>query len=117
MIVAPREGTSVQRRSNVRLFVSSGPKQVEVPNLVGLSLDSATGRLDDLGLRAHRGPCLVGRRVRPVAELDAALRGVTYHPPEHVEPFDAEDAVDRPSSAVDPAPMGIDDGAVGERRD
>jgi beta-lactam-binding protein with PASTA domain len=47
---SPREGTSVQRRSNVRLFVSSGPKQVEVPNLVGLSVDSATKRLDDLGL-------------------------------------------------------------------
>jgi beta-lactam-binding protein with PASTA domain/predicted Ser/Thr protein kinase len=47
---APREGTTVQRRSNVRLFVSSGPEQVEVPDLVGLSLDSATKRLDDLGL-------------------------------------------------------------------
>jgi len=47
---SPREGTSVQRRSNVRLFVSSGPEQVVVPNLVGLSRDSATQRLDDLGL-------------------------------------------------------------------
>jgi beta-lactam-binding protein with PASTA domain/predicted Ser/Thr protein kinase len=47
---SPREGTSVQRRSNVRLFVSSGPEQVAVPNLVGLSVDSATKRLDDLGL-------------------------------------------------------------------
>jgi eukaryotic-like serine/threonine-protein kinase len=47
---APREGASVERRSNVRLFVSSGPEQVAVPNLVGLSRDSATKRLDDLGL-------------------------------------------------------------------
>jgi serine/threonine-protein kinase len=47
---SPREGTTIERRSNVRLFVSSGPEQVEVPNLVGLSLASATGRLDDLGL-------------------------------------------------------------------
>jgi serine/threonine-protein kinase len=47
---SPREGTDVQRRSRVRLFVSSGPKQIDVPNLVGLSLDSATSRLDDLGL-------------------------------------------------------------------
>jgi serine/threonine-protein kinase len=47
---SPREGASIQRRSNVRLFVSSGPEQVEVPDLVGLSLDSATQRLDDLGL-------------------------------------------------------------------
>jgi beta-lactam-binding protein with PASTA domain/predicted Ser/Thr protein kinase len=47
---SPREGTEVPRRSRVRLFVSSGPEQVDVPNLVGLSLDSATSRLDDLGL-------------------------------------------------------------------
>jgi serine/threonine-protein kinase len=47
---SPREGDSVERRSNVRLFVSSGPEQVAVPNLVGLSVDSATKRLDDLGL-------------------------------------------------------------------
>jgi len=47
---APREGSEVQRRSRVRLFVSSGPAQVAIPNLVGLSLDSATARLDDLDL-------------------------------------------------------------------
>jgi eukaryotic-like serine/threonine-protein kinase len=47
---APREGTSVDRRSTVRLLVSSGPAAIEVPNVVGLSLDSATRRLDDLGL-------------------------------------------------------------------
>jgi eukaryotic-like serine/threonine-protein kinase len=47
---SPRAGETVQRRSNVRLFVSSGPEQVTVPNVVGLSLDSATQRLDDLGL-------------------------------------------------------------------
>jgi eukaryotic-like serine/threonine-protein kinase len=47
---SPREGTTVDRRSVVRLFVSSGPAKVDVPNLVGLSLDSATKRLDDLGL-------------------------------------------------------------------
>ncbi len=47
---SPREGASIQRRSNVRLFISSGPEQVDVPDLVGLSLDSATKRLDDLGL-------------------------------------------------------------------
>lgn len=47
---SPRAGTEVQRRSRVRLFVSSGPRQIAVPDLVGLSLDSATSRLDDLGL-------------------------------------------------------------------
>jgi beta-lactam-binding protein with PASTA domain len=47
---SPGGGESVQRRSNVRLFVSSGPEQVTVPNVFGLTLDSATRRLDDLGL-------------------------------------------------------------------
>jgi serine/threonine-protein kinase len=47
---SPPGGESVQRRSNVRLFISSGPEQVTVPNVFGLSLDSATDRLDDLGL-------------------------------------------------------------------
>jgi serine/threonine-protein kinase len=47
---SPSGGESVQRRSSVRLFVSSGPQQVTVPNVFGLSLDSATQRLDDLGL-------------------------------------------------------------------
>ncbi|MEX1141898.1 MAG: Stk1 family PASTA domain-containing Ser/Thr kinase [Thermoleophilaceae bacterium] len=47
---SPSAGTEVEERSRVRLFVSSGPQQVEVPDLVGLSLASATSRLDDLGL-------------------------------------------------------------------
>jgi eukaryotic-like serine/threonine-protein kinase len=47
---SPSGGETVQRRSNVRLFVSSGPQSVTVPNVFGLSLDSATKRLEDLGL-------------------------------------------------------------------
>jgi eukaryotic-like serine/threonine-protein kinase len=47
---SPPGGTDVDRRSRVRLLVSSGPAEIAVPNLVGLSLDSATGRLDDLDL-------------------------------------------------------------------
>ncbi|HEX2072021.1 MAG TPA: PASTA domain-containing protein [Thermoleophilaceae bacterium] len=47
---SPPGGETVQRRSNVRLFISSGPEQVTVPNVFGLSLESATERLDDLGL-------------------------------------------------------------------
>jgi beta-lactam-binding protein with PASTA domain/predicted Ser/Thr protein kinase len=46
---SPREGTRVQRRSRIRLIVSSGPEEITVPNVVGLSLDSATSRLTDLG--------------------------------------------------------------------
>ena len=47
---SPPGGTDVDRRSQVRLLVSSGPAEIAVPNLVGLSLDSATARLDDLNL-------------------------------------------------------------------
>jgi len=47
---SPPGGETVQRRTNIRLFVSSGPEQVEVPNLVGQTLDSATSQLDDAGL-------------------------------------------------------------------
>jgi serine/threonine-protein kinase len=47
---SPRAGNEVERRTRVRLFLSSGPRQVTVPDLVGLSLDSATSTLDDLGL-------------------------------------------------------------------
>ena len=47
---APPGGETVQRRSNVRLMISSGPAQTEVPDLVGQTLDSATGQLDDAGL-------------------------------------------------------------------
>ena len=43
---SPREGTQVERGSRVRLFVSSGPAQITVPNVVGLSRDSAESRLD-----------------------------------------------------------------------
>jgi eukaryotic-like serine/threonine-protein kinase len=46
----PRAGTEVERGTRVRLFVSSGPEQVTVPEVVGLSRDSAEGRIDDEGL-------------------------------------------------------------------
>jgi beta-lactam-binding protein with PASTA domain len=46
----PREGTPVERGTRVRLFVSSGPEQVTIPDVVGLSRESAEGRLRDEGL-------------------------------------------------------------------
>jgi beta-lactam-binding protein with PASTA domain len=46
----PREGAEVQRGTRVRLLVSSGPEQVTVPDVTGLSRDSAEGRLRDEGL-------------------------------------------------------------------
>jgi beta-lactam-binding protein with PASTA domain len=46
----PREGAEVQRGTRVRLLVSSGPEQVTVPDVVGLSQGSAEARLEDEGL-------------------------------------------------------------------
>ncbi|MFN2616881.1 MAG: Stk1 family PASTA domain-containing Ser/Thr kinase [Thermoleophilaceae bacterium] len=43
----PKEGAEVERGTRVRLFVSSGPAKVTVPDVVGLSRDSAEGRLRD----------------------------------------------------------------------
>ncbi|MBA2439687.1 MAG: Stk1 family PASTA domain-containing Ser/Thr kinase, partial [Thermoleophilaceae bacterium] len=47
---SPGDGTEVDRRSRVRLFVSSGPERITVPNVVGLSRESAESRLDREGL-------------------------------------------------------------------
>jgi eukaryotic-like serine/threonine-protein kinase len=45
----PREATKVTRGTRVRLFVSSGPEQVTVPDVTGLSRDAAEARLRDEG--------------------------------------------------------------------
>jgi eukaryotic-like serine/threonine-protein kinase len=46
----PREGTEVERGTRVRLFVSSGPERVAIPDVVGLSRESAESALSDEGL-------------------------------------------------------------------
>jgi eukaryotic-like serine/threonine-protein kinase len=46
----PKEGTSVQRGTRIRLFVSSGPEQVKVPDVVGLSRGSGERALGNEGL-------------------------------------------------------------------
>ena len=46
----PREATKVTVGTRVRLFVSSGPEQVEVPDVTGLSRDSAESLLTRAGL-------------------------------------------------------------------
>jgi eukaryotic-like serine/threonine-protein kinase len=46
----PREATRVTRGDRVRLIVSSGPEQVTVPDVTGLSRDSAESRLRGEGL-------------------------------------------------------------------
>jgi eukaryotic-like serine/threonine-protein kinase len=47
----PRQGTSVERNSRVTLKVSSGPEQVQVPDVTGLSRGSAEDTLTAEGLK------------------------------------------------------------------
>ena len=51
---SPKEGTQVSKGSTVTITVSSGPKQVEVPSLVGLDYEDAVDALNELGLKASR---------------------------------------------------------------
>jgi serine/threonine-protein kinase len=46
----PAAGEEVERGERVQLFVSSGPEQVEVPAVTGLSRDSAEDLLSEAGL-------------------------------------------------------------------
>jgi serine/threonine-protein kinase len=48
----PTGGTKADKGSTVQLTVSSGPQQVAVPPVVGLTLASAQGRLDKVGLKS-----------------------------------------------------------------
>jgi eukaryotic-like serine/threonine-protein kinase len=45
----PGEGASVNRGGSVTLFVSSGPDEVEIPDVEGLSEENATRQLSDAG--------------------------------------------------------------------
>ena len=49
----PRQGERATVGSRVRLVVSTGPEQVEVPNVTGLSRESAESRLRDEGFSAE----------------------------------------------------------------
>jgi eukaryotic-like serine/threonine-protein kinase len=46
----PAAGEEVERGERVQLFVSSGPEQVDVPDVTGLSRDSAEDLLSEAGL-------------------------------------------------------------------
>jgi len=47
----PAGGTRVEEGSTVRILVSMGPEQVEVPDVVGMQLDDATQTLANAGFR------------------------------------------------------------------
>jgi serine/threonine-protein kinase len=51
---SPKEGTQVQKGSTVTITVGTGPKQVEVPRVVGLAYEDAVDSLTEAGLRARR---------------------------------------------------------------
>jgi eukaryotic-like serine/threonine-protein kinase len=46
----PRAGVEVERGTRITLFVSEGPEQVAVPDVIGLSSESAQSRLQAQGL-------------------------------------------------------------------
>ena len=62
----PKAGKSVVKGSRVTLLVSSGPEQVAVPDVVGLSRDSAQDSLRGEGLKVvvREEPSRTRRRTR-----------------------------------------------------
>ena len=46
----PGAGNEVERGERVQLFISSGPELVPVPEVIGISRDSAEAQISDLGL-------------------------------------------------------------------
>ncbi|HEX8054920.1 MAG TPA: PASTA domain-containing protein [Thermoleophilaceae bacterium] len=48
----PAGGTEQRTGARVQLFISTGPKRVDVPDVVGLEVDDARAELSDRGLRA-----------------------------------------------------------------
>ena len=48
----PAGGTEQKKGTRVQLFISTGPKRVKVPDVVGLDIEDARAELSDRGLRA-----------------------------------------------------------------
>jgi eukaryotic-like serine/threonine-protein kinase len=67
---SPREGTQVSKGSTVTITVSTGPAQVEVPRLVGLTYEEAVDALTDLGLEPQRREVFSQRPVGRVTGQD-----------------------------------------------
>ena len=51
---SPKEGTQVTKGSTVTITVSSGPREVEVPELVGLTYEEALDALNEVNLEPRR---------------------------------------------------------------
>ena len=76
----PEEGTEAETGDTVTLFVSAGPRQVTVPDVVGMSLEEATETLEDARLQ-------VGE--------------ITYQSAEGAEPGEVLDQFPRAGDEVD----------------
>ena len=70
----PTGGTKVKKGSTVTLTVSAGPQQVAVPQVVGLTVSSARGRLQKVGLEASER--------EQNSDTVAAGRVISVSPPE-----------------------------------
>ena len=70
----PTGGTKVKKGSTVTLTVSAGPQQVAVPQVVGLTVSSARGRLQKAGLEASER--------EENSDTVAAGRVISVSPPE-----------------------------------
>jgi eukaryotic-like serine/threonine-protein kinase len=67
---SPREGTQVSKGSTVTITVSTGPRQVEVPSLVGGTYEEAVDALTQLGLEPQRVEVFSQRPVGQVTGQD-----------------------------------------------
>ncbi len=63
----PAAGQSVPRDSQVMIVVSKGPEMVQVPNVVGMTIESASSALRDRGLSPDVENYAPGARVRAQA--------------------------------------------------
>ncbi|MGC0366767.1 beta-lactam-binding protein with PASTA domain/predicted Ser/Thr protein kinase [Rhodococcus sp. 27YEA15] len=66
----PVGGVSVEKGSTVTIDVSTGPEQVQIPRLTGLSEDDAEQKLNALGLRLDP---TIGKAASTVAEVDKVV--------------------------------------------
>ena len=70
----PGAGRLIERNSSVTLFVSSGPSEVAVPNVVGEDQESAVARLRDGGSQPDRARAVLERARRHGGRPDAGQR-------------------------------------------
>ena len=66
----PRAGSRIQKGDQVTILVSTGPKQVDVPRLVGKQFDEAITILDDAGLEWRKDEIFSQRPTDQVVRQD-----------------------------------------------